>query len=77
MDAIFERADPVEIGADLLHGEGDATVARFLALLLEYRFGKPIQHIEASGPEGAQITYQFVTSAPRPNRGEAEDAEEE
>jgi hypothetical protein len=77
VDAIFAVADPVEVGSRLLAGKGDATVAKTFALLLEYLFGKPVQQIEASGPEGAQITYQFISSAPRPHRGAGGDTEEE
>ena len=77
VNAIFAEADPVEVGSRLLAGTGDATVAKTFALLLEYLFGKPVQQIEASGPEGAQITYQFISSAPRPNRGGGGDTEEE
>lgn len=77
VDAILEKNNPVSVASKLLKCKSAATVAKIFALLLEYRFGKPVQQIEASGPEGAQITYQFVTSAPRPNRSAGGDTEEE
>jgi hypothetical protein len=63
--AILKKNDPVEVASKLLEGEGDATMGRTFALLLEYLYGKPVQHVEASGPDDEKMFYQYVTYAPR------------
>ncbi len=74
VDAIFDKNDPVETGTRLLRSKADSTVAKIWALLLGYRYGKPVQQIEASGPEVAQVTWNFVTRAPRPAYGGEQEA---
>jgi hypothetical protein len=75
VNAIFREKDPVELGATLLGCGNAATAAKIYTLLLEYRFGKPLQQLEAGGPDESRIVYQFVTHAPRPNyTGSAPDA---
>ena len=76
VDAILEKNDPVRVASKLLKCKSDATIAKIFALLIEYRFGKPVQQIEASGPAGEKITYQFITTAPRPDYSHARDTEE-
>ncbi len=77
VDAIFQKTDPVTLGAALLGKDGTATAAKIYALLLEYRFGKPLHQLEAGGPDESRIVYQFVTHAPRPDyTGSAPDAVE-
>ena len=74
VDSIFEKNDPVTTATDLLRGKANPTVAKIWGLLLEYRYGKPSVHIDASGPEGAH--FNFITLAPRPQR-DLEDLTEE
>jgi hypothetical protein len=77
VDAIFQKKDPVKVGAKLLGCKSDATAAKTYALFLEYRFGSPAKQIEAAAPGESRIVYQFVTHAPRPNyTGSAPDAVE-
>ena len=66
VDSIFEKNDPVTTATDLLRGKANPTVAKIWALLLDYRYGKPPVHIDASGPEGSH--FNFITLAPRPER---------
>ena len=63
--AIFSANDPVEVATSLLKCKSDATRARIFAMLFDYLYGKPVQQMEASGPEGEKV-FQFVTYAPRP-----------
>jgi hypothetical protein len=68
--AIFARTDPVDVATNLLRGEGDATMAKTFALLMEYLYGKPVQPYDAGGPGdperfGAR-PFQFATHVPRP-----------
>jgi len=63
---VFRRNDPAEVATRLLHCKSDATVAKTYALFLEYLYGKPVQQVEASSPDGEKVIYQLVTSVPRP-----------
>lgn len=68
VNAIFQKHDPIETAGKLLTGAADSTAAKIWALLLEYRYGKPVQHLEAQGADGAPVTMQLVTTVPRPLR---------
>ena len=66
-DAVFARVDPEEIAVELLGEGGDKRVkTQVLTLLLAYRFGKPAQRVEASGPGGGPV--RVVWDIPRPAR---------
>ena len=67
VDAVFARVDPEEIAVELLGEGGDKRVkTQVLTLLLAYKFGKPAQRVEASGPGGGPV--RVVWDIPRPAR---------
>ena len=68
VNAVFQRINPVTTAARLLRCKADATVAKTWTLMLEYRYGKPVQHLQAQGADGAPVTVQLVTTVPRPLR---------
>ena len=66
-DAVIARVDPEEIAVELLGEGGDKRVkTQVLTLLLAYKFGKPAQRVEASGPGGGPV--RVVWDIPRPAR---------
>ena len=67
-NAIFAKNDPVATATRLLHCKSAATVAKTWTLMIEYRYGKPVQHLEAHSADGQPVTVQLVTTVPRPLR---------
>ncbi len=66
-DAVFARVDPEEIAVELLGKESSKREKlQILSLLLAYKFGKPAQRVEATGPGGGPVPV--VWDIPRPAR---------
>jgi len=66
MRAVFRKNNPVDVATKLLNQAGDASKTKVFVQCLEYLYGKPVQHVEARGPDGEKVTFQFVTTVPRP-----------
>ena len=49
--------DPIEKLRTLLDSESDKVQAGVLLRLLEYRYGKPVQPVEQTGPIGGPIEH--------------------
>lgn len=59
VDQVFALVDPIEVAERLLKSS-DKAAGQMLSLLLQYRYGKPIQPI--SGPDGGAIPVRLVTN---------------
>ncbi len=66
--AIFARHNPVEVASKLLNCNRPTVVARVLERLLDYKYGRPRQAIEATGPGGGPVRLVIVSHIPRPAR---------
>ncbi len=66
--AIFARHDPIEVASKLLTCNRPTVVARVLERLLDYKYGRPRQAIEATGPGGGPVRLVIVSHIPRPAR---------
>ena len=65
-DAVFARTDPEQLAVDLLQSNDKRLQVQVLSLLLAYKFGKPAQRVEATGPGGGPV--RVVWDIPRPAR---------
>ncbi len=68
VEAIFARHNPVEVASKLLTCNRPTVVARALERLLDYKYGRPRQAIEATGSGGGPVRVVIVTHIPRPAR---------
>ena len=68
VDAIFAQRHPVAVAVRLLDSDRPTVAARVLERLLEYRFGRPKQMIEATGPGGGPVRVEIISHIPRPER---------
>ena len=65
-DIVFARADPADVAVKILKGRNQRLKAQVLTLLLAYRYGKPTERWEATGPGGGPL--HIVWDIPRPAR---------
>ncbi len=67
-DEVSRHRDLIAVAVQLLDSDKHTVVARVWERLLEYRFGRPAQMIEASGPGGGPVVVKIISHVPRPDR---------
>jgi hypothetical protein len=68
LDAVFERADPLEVAEKLLRGK--APSERLFIRLLEYRFGRPSTLADEVNAVPKIIDVSGMRSLPKPPSGQ-------
>jgi hypothetical protein len=52
IDRIFDRVDPEQLATEFLQCEDRKVAAMIFKTLIEYRYGKAVEHLHVSGMEG-------------------------
>jgi hypothetical protein len=52
IDKVFARVDPEQLATEFLNGEDRKVAGMIFKTLIEYRYGKAVEHLHVSGLEG-------------------------